>query len=119
LYRDIDDFKKGYYPRSNRVKVENGDLAPHCHSILARWKKHFSQLFNVHGVSDVRQKEIHTEEPPVPEPSAFEGEMAIEKLKIHISPGSEQIPAELVKVGGRTIRSEIHKLINLEYGGTA
>jgi hypothetical protein len=41
----------------------------------------FFQLLNVHGVSDVRQKEMHTAEPLVPEPSVFEVEMAIEKLK--------------------------------------
>jgi len=34
----------------------------------------------VHEVYDVRQTEIHTEEPLVPEPSPFEFEMAIEKL---------------------------------------
>jgi hypothetical protein len=38
--------------------------------------------------------------------------MAIEKLKRHKSPGIDQIPAELIKAGGRKIRSEIHKLIN-------
>jgi hypothetical protein len=48
---------------------------------LARWRKHISQLFNVHGVNDVRQTEIHTAEPLVPEPSAVEVEMAIEKQK--------------------------------------
>ena len=47
----------------------------------------------------------------VPEPSAFEVELAIEKLKNHKSPGIDQIPAELIKAGGRTIRDEIHKLI--------
>jgi hypothetical protein len=41
-----------------------------------------------------------------------EVEMPIEKLKRHTSPGIDQIPAELIKAGGRTIRSEIHKLIN-------
>jgi len=54
-----------------------------------------------------RQK--YTAESLVPEPSAFEVELAIEKPKRHISPGTEQIPAELVKVGGRKIRSEIPK----------
>jgi len=49
-------------------------------SVLARWRKHFSQLFNVHGVSDVRQTEIHTAEPTVPELSAFQFEMAMKKL---------------------------------------
>jgi len=45
--------------------------------------KRFFQLFLVHGVSNVRQTEIHAAEPLVPEPSAFEFEMAIEKLKQH------------------------------------
>jgi hypothetical protein len=35
----------------------------------------------VHGVSDIRQAEIHTVEPLAPELSAFEIELAIEKLK--------------------------------------
>jgi len=33
-----------------------------------------------YGVNDVRQTEIHTAEPLVPEPSAFEVELATEKL---------------------------------------
>jgi len=46
---------------------------------------------NVHGVHDVTQAEIHTAEMPVPEPSALEVELAIEKLKSHRSPGIDQI----------------------------
>jgi hypothetical protein len=38
--------------------------------------------------------------------------MAIEKLRRNKSPGIIQIPAELIKVGGRAFHSEIHKLIN-------
>ena len=72
---------------------------------------YFSQLFNVHGVKDVRQAEKHTAEPLVSEPSASEIELAIDKLKSHKSPGIDQIPAELIKAGGRTIFLEIHKLI--------
>jgi hypothetical protein len=47
----------------------------------------------------------------VPEPSVSEIELAIDKLKSHKSPGIDQILAELIKTGGRTIRYEIHKLI--------
>ena len=82
------------------------------HSILARWKNHFSQLLNVHGVNVIRQTEIHTAVPLVPESNATEVELAIEKLTSHKSPGTVQIPAELTKAGGRTIHSKIHKLIN-------
>ena len=83
------------------------------HHILATssWRNYLSQLLNVHGVNDVRQAEIHTEEPLVSEPSTFEVELAIEKLKSHRSPGFDQIPAELIKARGRTIRCAIHKLI--------
>ena len=61
-------------------------------------------------VNDVRQA-VHTAESLVSEPSAFEVETAIEKLKRHKSPGIDQIPAEFIRAGGRKIRSEIHKLI--------
>jgi len=36
----------------------------------------------VHGVKAVGQAEIHTAEPPVPEPSTAEFELAIDKLKV-------------------------------------
>jgi hypothetical protein len=42
----------------------------------------------------------------VPETSAFEAEMAIHKLKGYKLPGIDQIPAELIKGVGSTIRSE-------------
>jgi hypothetical protein len=45
----------------------------------------------------------------VPQPSVLEVELALEKLKSHKSPGIDQIPADLIKAGGRTIRWAIHK----------
>jgi len=60
-------------------------LVADSHRIVARWRNDFSQLFNVHGVGNVRQTEIHTAEPLVSEPRAFEFEMAIDKLKRHKS----------------------------------
>jgi len=111
LYRDISDFQKGYQPRTNIVKNQKGDLVADSHSILARWRNPFSQLLNIHEVNDVRETEIHTAKSLVPDPSAFNVELAIEKLESHKSPGMDQIPAELIKAGGRTIRYEIHELI--------
>jgi hypothetical protein len=40
------------------VQDEKGDLLADSHNILNRWKN-YSQLLNVHRVSDVRQIEIH------------------------------------------------------------
>jgi len=111
-YRNISDFKKGYQPRTNIVKDEKGDLGTDCHSILTRWRNHLSELLNVLGVNDVRQREIHTAEKLVPKPNAFEVEVAIVKLERHKSPGTDQIPAEMIKAGSKRICSEIHKFIN-------
>jgi len=88
-----------------------GDLVADSHSILARWRNHLSQLLNIQEVNNVRQTELHTAEPLVSESSAFEVELAIEKLKSHKSPGTGHIPAELIKAWGRTIPSGIHELI--------
>ena len=77
---------------------EKGVLFADSYSILARWRNHFHQLLNVHVVIDVRQTEVHTAEPLVSEPSAFEVALAIEKLKSHKSPGIDQIPADLINL---------------------
>jgi hypothetical protein len=45
------------------------------------------------------------------EPSAFEVELDIEKIKSHKWPGIDQTLAELIKAGCRTIHNEILKLI--------
>jgi hypothetical protein len=45
-YRGTNKIKKGYQPRSNLVKDENGDLLADSHNILNRWKNHFAQLLN-------------------------------------------------------------------------
>ena len=113
MYRRINEIKKGYQPRTNKVRDEEGDLVTDCHSILDRWREQFfCQLFDVHGVSAVRETEIHTAEPLVTEVSAFQFQITIGKLNRHKSPGIDQIPTEMIKAGSREIRSEVHKLIN-------
>jgi hypothetical protein len=47
----------------------------------------------------------------VPEPSLVEVEIAIGKLRSYKSPGTDNIPAELMKAEDETSYSEIHRLI--------
>jgi hypothetical protein len=68
-------------------------------------------VLNVHGVHDVRQMDIHTAKPLIPEPTLVGMEIAIGKLKSYKSPGTDNIPAELIKAGGETLYSEIHRLV--------
>jgi hypothetical protein len=111
VYRDINEFKKGYQSRINIKKDENGNLLADPQTILNRWIIFFNQVLNVHWLHEVRQMDIQTAEPLMSEPSLVEVEIAIGKLKSYKSPGTDQIPAELIKAGGKTLSSAIHKLI--------
>jgi hypothetical protein len=97
------EFKRGYQIRNNLAKDENGDQLADSRNILNKWKNYYSQLLNVHSISDIRQIEIHTAEQLEP---------AAAKLKKYKPPGSDQIPAELIQTRGETLLSEIYKLIN-------
>jgi hypothetical protein len=41
MYRDVNEFEKGYQPSSNLVKDENGDVLADSQSILCRRKNYF------------------------------------------------------------------------------
>jgi hypothetical protein len=85
------------------VKDESSDLLVDPRKILNRWKNYFCQLLNVHRAGGVRQTEIHTAKPFVPEPNASELEVTIQKLQRYKSPDVDQIPAALIQAGGNTV----------------
>jgi hypothetical protein len=80
LHGDIYECKKGHH-RITNLKVENRDLLADFYNILNRWKNYFCRLLNVHGINYVRQTEMHTAEPLVPEAGSFEIGVATEKLQ--------------------------------------
>jgi hypothetical protein len=88
---------RGYQPRNKLVKDGTGDLFADFHNILNRCKNYFSQLLNIHNVSDVRQTEVHTAEPLLPGLSHLEVEIGIAKLKKYKSLHSAQILAQRFK----------------------
>jgi hypothetical protein len=112
LSRGINEFKRGYQPRSNLVKDENDDLLADSHNILNRWKGNFSHFFNVHRIISVRQIEIQTADPLITDLNIFELKIAIGNLKIYKSSRSDQLSSELIQTEGKKLWSEIHKLNN-------
>jgi hypothetical protein len=77
---------KGHQPGINITKDENGNLLADPLSVFNRWKNFFNWVLNVYGDHDVRQMDIHTAEPLVPEPSLIEVEIATGILKNYKSP---------------------------------
>jgi hypothetical protein len=95
-------------PGTDLVEDENSDLLEDSHSI----KHYICKSLNVHGFNDVREHEIYTTEPLLPEPSSLEVDIYTGKLKSYKSSGIYQIPAELIQEGSKTLRSGINKFIS-------
>jgi hypothetical protein len=93
------------------VKDEITDLIVDSHNILNTCKNYFSELLDVHNVSDVKKIQAYRAGTLVPGPSCLEVEIAIAKLKKYKSPGSGQILAELIQAGSEILLSAIHKHI--------
>jgi hypothetical protein len=68
-------------------------------------KNYLSQLFNILRVSALRQIDTNKVEPLAHDPSSFEGEIAISKLKRYTMPGSDQSLAVLNQARGETLWS--------------
>jgi hypothetical protein len=95
------------------VKDNDGDLPADSHNNLNGWKNYLPQLLHMLKVSNVRQIEVHRTEPLVAGPSRIKVEISIEKLKKDKSPGSNQIPAELIQAGGEMLLFAIHNSLIL------
>jgi hypothetical protein len=66
----------------------------------------------MNSVGEVRQIEILTAKPLVPDPSPFEVEIFVVKLQKYKWPGSDKILIQLIQARVETLWSGIHKLIN-------
>jgi hypothetical protein len=92
-------------------------LLADSHDIQTKWKNFVYRLLNVHGVSDVRQTDRHTHthisELLVLESSPLWIGIVIADFKRYKLLSILQFPAELIQAGGETLRSEIHRLVNL------
>jgi len=109
LLQTILNRKNGFQTITNIVQDEKGDQTTAYHSVLYNWRKHFSQLLKVGGVNDVMKTEIRKAELLVCELSAFESEIANEKIKITLI---YLIPAEPIKARHKTINFEVDELVN-------
>lgn len=64
---------------------------------------------NVHRVKVVRQDELYTVEPfIIHEPSTFESEFAVEKLKHYRSPHMDKVLTEFIQAVHKTLHFEVY-----------
>ena len=94
-------------------KAKSGNILSEDRDILQGWKQYFCDLQS----TNTRRKELISENTvlnnveEVPPPTYYEVSQVIKKLKTHKAAGSDNIPAELIKHGGKKLQRRIHKLI--------
>jgi hypothetical protein len=89
-----------------------GDLLTDPRKIVNKWMNYFCQLLNVQRVEGIRQTEIQTSEPFVPEPSSLRLRLLLETWKDLSRQVLIRFRPNWFK-RGETLHSEIHKLIKL------
>jgi len=81
--------------------------------ILERWKDYFCKILNISEAIDIQTiiKEHTNNQPQIPLPSYNEICFIINNLKLNRAAGSDNIPPELFKHGGKILKQKLHKLI--------
>jgi len=97
----------------NCCKDKKGNILSEQQDILQIWKQYFSDLQNLKDPQPETDSEniTYNNIEEVPPPTYHEVTHVIDKLKIHKASGSDNISAELIKVGGTVLKQRIHKLI--------
>ena len=81
MYKGINEFKKGYQPRTYVIQKRSDTIVTDTASILSRWEQFFSNLLNFNQITNHEGSEIYMAEPDIPEKSLSGVELAIEDLK--------------------------------------
>jgi len=82
---------------------------------MNRWKQYFADLMKTDNNIDNQVQEVHTIEndTEIEPPTYKEVSNIINKLKRNKAPGTDSIPAELVKYGGYILKHRMYNLILL------
>ena len=115
LFKDIRTFQNDSSPPIFTCKDENGTLKTDKQEVLDRWKQYFADLMKTDKkIADQTQEESFKEnETEIEQPTYKEVSDIIINLEDNKPPGTDIIPAELIKHGGYILKHRIYKLILL------
>lgn len=112
FYKIIKVQRKGFQPQTNKIKDSDGRILSDTDGIARRWKDYFQNLLNKPPIPQVRQSTYQRAEPLVEAPTYEDVMEAVNRLKMHKSPGEDNIPAELIKAAGPELWHRIHQIID-------
>lgn len=110
-YEAVNLFRKGDNPRASLRKKE-GWIIIAKEEVLSRWRAHFEHLLN----PDLARYEDQSMNAGFDESDNLEGSPtmveAVQKLKSNKTPGTDNIPAELIKHGGEALLIKLQLLFD-------
>ncbi|KAL4143954.1 hypothetical protein QTP88_006202 [Uroleucon formosanum] len=99
---------KDFNPTLEAIKNKNGNTIMEPSDEAKIWREYFIDLLNAEiPVNPIGKAHYQTAEPMISDITLDEVKVAINSLKNWKAPGSDDIPAELIKYGGE----EMHKVI--------
>jgi hypothetical protein len=115
FFKDIQTFQNDRSPPIFTCKDENGLLKTDKREVLNRWRQYFVDLMKTDKKIENQVQEKHTSENEIEiEPPTYkEVSDIIKKLKENKAPGTDNIPAELIKYAGHVLKHRMYKLIIL------
>ena len=115
FFKDIRAFQNDRSFPVFACKDENGTLKTDKQEIMNRWKQYFADLTKTDNNIGNQVQEVHTIENDreIEPPTYKEVSDIINKLKRNKAPGTDNIPAELVKYGGYILKHRMYNLILL------
>lgn len=111
FYEDVNKKKKTFRPQAIKIKDANGDLVSDEYAVAQRWKDYFESLLNRPTNQLETERRFSTAEPHIETPTLEEVAQAIKNLKNYKAAGEDNIPAELIKNGGKTLCGRLHQII--------
>lgn len=111
FYKSVNSERNSFSPQTILCKNLDGQIISDVPQILERWVEHFEALLCATTTEPFQVPEgcIKNNTPQDP-PTQEEVLLAVKKLKNNKSPGTDEIPAELIKHSNESLMTELHHI---------
>jgi hypothetical protein len=116
FYQEVNSISKGFKPQTLLIRDKAGNIISNKEKVLQRWSEYYEKDFELqNGIDNDCGKEwtmcVQMVEHYIEPPGDIDRNMSVSKLKNGKAPRHYQIPAKLIKEGGKELKKVIYELI--------